>query len=317
MESFYKFMSIDTLEQFLEEPLLRVTPSWEQNDPYEFPPIHKEITPNLNHLHGAIALSSRLDSAPMWAHYAKNHTGVAIEILVDRNNPFRTLALMNTPATHSDYNFYDVEYIDLKNDIDLNNTKRHHNYIIKDKAWSYENESRFILPFTSINKILATGEGISLIEQALEKSVGKEKISLDEYTIRQGSKDDYQIDKTKNDLYKITDVQLSILLALDTEKLSSIFSTAKNNSVMFFTQIDRGTPGMDHGSIGRIIAGKNTDLERLDIILKSSFSDIVNRYSPIGGNIENVYISYWDRENLTFEEKPFNGYQSIKAISKG
>ena len=95
-------MPFSTLLKFIDDPCLRVTPSYCQNDPFEFGYTEQDID-QLNaksgnrrlgsehrdyaKLHGIVSLCSSKSDILMWTHYADKHKGAAVELLVDRENP--------------------------------------------------------------------------------------------------------------------------------------------------------------------------------------------------------------------------------------
>lgn len=95
-------MPISLFHQFLEDPCLRLTPSFCQNDPFEFGFTEKNISElgtlynrkglgkrleSFSKFHGIISLSATCTNIPMWAHYANNHIGFAVELEIDGTNP--------------------------------------------------------------------------------------------------------------------------------------------------------------------------------------------------------------------------------------
>ncbi len=122
---------------------------------------------------GVFSLSSIADNQPMWAHYAGNHTGLAIGFSTtngaDLGNPMRTLKvkyhdekpkfdghLLNTLTIHQEFGHQvsDVRFA-------LDDPLVQASLSTKPSAWSYEKEWRYVREKSGL--IDAPGEIVSVI----------------------------------------------------------------------------------------------------------------------------------------------------------
>lgn len=166
-------MSEKAALSFIKQPLLRVSPSHQLNDPFEFLPsavtqktLKKRFSNNIKEfmdLHGVLCLSETPDNLLMWSHYADNHKGAVIEFIIDENDPF-SLFCIDYVAKLSDAKFGKISYKKDRNYLGSSSTDntrsiREHYAFIKSKEWEYEKEHRFVFPFSSISHELnAVGE---------------------------------------------------------------------------------------------------------------------------------------------------------------
>ncbi|TVV44388.1 DUF2971 domain-containing protein [Thalassolituus sp. C2-1] len=275
-ERLYKFMNMDVFKSFLEIPRLRVTPSWEQNDPFEFFNGESTNCTDMRNLHGAISLCSNLYSAPMWAHYADNHRGVVVEILVNKKNPWSIFSKSYMPPEDSDFGFYEVIYRNLP----YNFSHATEKYIVKDRSWSYEHEQRFIVPFTYINGLITTKTSINKIEE----------ITGRRYKWRQ--------ERDDSEFYETDQTLVSDLVNIDPNLLLRIFLESRNNNTMFFLNLNTGIPGSSTGCLGKIYAGYKTDTDELREIINKSHSYASNIYQSItSNNYQNIEKIHWNPEH--------------------
>lgn len=195
----------------------------------------------MRNLHGAISLCSNLYSAPMWAHYADNQRGVAVEILVNKENPWSIFSKSYMPPEDSDFEFYEVIYKNLPYNFAHSTEK----YIVKDISWSYEHEKRFIVPFTYINGITTRKKSINKIGNITGKNYKWRRVT----------------DRSK--FYETDQAIASDLVIIDPSMLLRIFLESSNNNTMLFLNLNIGTPGSSTGCLGKIYPGYNTDIKSL------------------------------------------------------
>ncbi|MCK0716464.1 DUF2971 domain-containing protein [Chromohalobacter sarecensis] len=265
---------MDIFESFCHDPCFRMTPSWDQNDPKEFAikntPAIKEAEErfgenarydlkNYLNLHGIISLCNSLTIPYMWDKYGDEGRGVAVSIEIDEEKPFLIFSNSNdtgyslthdrgflySPVRYTDIPDEDLAYFSIDPFIETH-------LVTKEKhKWEVENETRFILPFDFLSKILATQRG-------------KEKITriLCQHNI-------YPAKFKKSTLngihYKLDE---AYMYCITIEALSAIWKSSKENDIMFFSRIDTGIPGTTHGTIKKITLGENADKERFFNILK-------------------------------------------------
>lgn len=104
--------------------------------------------------HRICALSERVDSILMWGHYAKSHTGFAIEYDFTPSENVRDVSRYLWPVIYSD-KLYDVSYIfdNLKSDDHgFNNFFDVVASLHKGIDWAYEHEWRLIIPDGDVNR---------------------------------------------------------------------------------------------------------------------------------------------------------------------
>lgn len=92
------------------------------------------------------SLSERNDSLPMWAHYAENHAGFAMEFNF-RELPISDIAVRSVwPVIYSERLFDASEFIAESITGDFNNLFGIAGAIHKSSDWSYEKEWRIVVP---------------------------------------------------------------------------------------------------------------------------------------------------------------------------
>lgn len=122
--------------------------------------------------HGVISLTESPDNLLMWSHYAEDHQGVVIELDIDQSDPFQLFNVAHI-ATSSDAMFDKVNYRK-KRPYDglflaasIQEIAKHY-YLTKSDEWMYEKEWRYIIPFTSANRVYVdtkNKEGMALLKQ--------------------------------------------------------------------------------------------------------------------------------------------------------
>ncbi len=191
MPILHKFMSMDIFESFCYDPCFRVTPNWDQNDPNEF---HIDETPAIKeaeerfgkkakedlreymNLHGIVSLCNNLSIPYMWREYADKNRGVAVSVEINEESPFSLFSKAVSPGLSLKFErgflYSPVNYTDMPSkhlmEFEVESFLKCH-LAMKQQKWGIENESRFILPFDFISKILANQEGLKKINNILSK----------------------------------------------------------------------------------------------------------------------------------------------------
>lgn len=315
MPRLYKYMPMSTLLKFMQDPSLRITPCHCQNDPFEFGFSKNDIEQlnslaperaigshikNFSQRHGVIALSSDYENICMWAHYADNHKGAVVEILVDESDPFSSFLFPNYvfTRTSSDLHFDNVNYArsrSLDDVIRLPAEKiRLHYYFTKYERWSPESEYRFIVPFDAVNKIVCTK---SVVEE-LKRITGD---NCDFF---------YAMSGKEPQMYVVQGVQLEAL-TMDTGKfaiLEALWNLSNGTNVMFFARLARG---VSSGSIGRICFGVNANLtEFMKNIENSSVEAIYKNYvNFLDGSLHSLFQATVDVNSYKLKFTPITRRQ--------
>ena len=162
----YKYLDITGAKCMIGNSDLQFTNATQLNDPFDCHPslidheknidenspwpkeclIEKEINDakNLRNRTWLCSLSKECDSASMWEHYCKRHTGVCIGLDMER---VKASLPKWCGQIHMEPYFLDVEYQDFKQ-----LEYRYHpffpqyaQWVTKDKAWAYEQEVRIII----------------------------------------------------------------------------------------------------------------------------------------------------------------------------
>lgn len=286
----YKYLSEEVALKFIKNPLLRLTPSWGLNDPFECnlssytrSQLNKidnysnrdEAVDHFMHSHGVISLTETYDNLLMWSHYGDNHKGAVIEFLVDDKNPFKLFNTTNIPRS-SDYIFNKVNYRKwrgFKGYIEANHQSlssiREHYYLTKSDEWIYEKEHRFLLPSCSATNVISKNPS-----SQLAREIANEK---------------------------------GIFSLFDQEKRLKLYQESRHNDLLFFLQVNANF-------IGRIFLGCNADLERYKTTMEES--ELIGNYcnrtysSSITNKFNGVELAKIDPERfeLTFSplEDPVN-----------
>ncbi|WP_198155384.1 DUF2971 domain-containing protein [Moritella sp. JT01] len=163
-------MSQDVALKFISNPVLRVTPRWALNDPFECK-LANTTNEQLNSLngsddlnihfesfmglHGIVSLSETPDNLLMWSHYAQEHKGAVVEFFIDETDPLSIFNISKCPIS-SDAKLGKVNYRKRRNypfNVDAESLEpiRTHYYLTKSDEWIYEKEHRFIIPATEAN----------------------------------------------------------------------------------------------------------------------------------------------------------------------
>lgn len=185
----FKYLSPYVSGKFIKDPWLRITPRSSLNDPFEVAiteltksslssldgmPLGESLANQLSKFmdgHGIVSLTETHDNLLMWSHYAENHKGLVVELDIDENLPFE---LFNSYiAESSDAVFDKVNYrkkrsykdsISAASIRDISN----HYYLTKSDEWIYEKEWRYIIPFTSENRVMVNTrneEGLAILAE--------------------------------------------------------------------------------------------------------------------------------------------------------
>lgn len=288
-------MPISLFHQFIEDPCLRLTPAFCQNDPFEFGFTDKNVSElgtlynrkdlgkrleSFSKLHGIISLSATCSSIPMWAHYANNHTGFAVELEIDDTNPENLFINSTSPylkPKSSDFLFDEVSYekerginSNLEN-LDFEEIRRHY-YFTKAKAWQYEKEFRFILPFTWINRIQFIGK----------KGYQKAKRYLSDDKIRCINPD------CNNDEQKKYEVSiLQIIVSGGFELLEDLWINSNESDTLFLCRLNSSPDGISSTEkLGNILLGQNCDIEKVVGYIKKDIHR--NYYDMINDEVFNI-----------------------------
>jgi hypothetical protein len=272
-------MPFSTLLKFMDDPCLRVTPCYCQNDPFEFGYTAQDIDQlndksgirNLGNelrkyskLHGIVSLCSSKSDILMWTHYADKHKGAVVEFHVDRENPQSLFAnstgLYSPPFNFSDFIFDKVNYKkkrhypNFEKPIDMDAVRKHY-YFTKAKQWKIEQEYRFIIPCTWINRILFS-----------EKGYQKAKIILDEFPellscIHQ------EDNNNPNKTYELS--ALSYITAVNPQALFHLWNESDGVDIMFFIRLNTFS-GDGPRRIDRIYLGCLSNVEDLISYLRNN-----------------------------------------------
>ncbi|KZN14449.1 hypothetical protein OA79_06210 [Marinomonas sp. TW1] len=133
--------------------------------------------------HGVISLTESPDNLLMWSHYAEDHQGIVIELDIDQLDPFQLFNVAHI-ATSSDAMFDKVNYRK-KRPYDgsflatsVQEIAKYY-YLTKSDEWMYEKEWRYIIPFTSANRVYVdtkNEKGMALLRQ---KGIDSPKVEND------------------------------------------------------------------------------------------------------------------------------------------
>lgn len=228
---------------FIKNNMLRVTPAWSLNDPFEcrlssstckqlnsidgnF--IRSFFQENLMDSHGIISVTETPDNLLMWSHYADEHKGVVVEFIIDENDPFEMFNTNPIPK-YSDAVFEKVNYRKLRNypfPVNKQNLKsiRDHYYLTKSDEWIYEKEHRFIFPATALVGVIPN-------EDHDKRNMTYEHLGV------YHDRDD-----------------LSLINTLHPDNIARAWKSSRDTGAMFFVPINSN-------NIGRIIIGCNANLK--------------------------------------------------------
>jgi len=193
--TFYKYTP--HIEQFLKKPMLRATPAYALNDPFELKidRHNAEILGNDQYFTayqltrtGVISLCETKDNLQMWSHYADEHRGGVIEFtfeLKTYNQNIKTTNFFINVAANN-FKFDSVKYCDSRelepNDYEMpsyekkEQLKKHLSFI-KAKSWGNEKEHRFVCELTSANSVSLQRPSSDKKLDALKDKLNELKIS--------------------------------------------------------------------------------------------------------------------------------------------
>ncbi|WP_104029329.1 DUF2971 domain-containing protein [Vibrio jasicida] len=287
MIKIYKYMSEKAAISFIKNQMIRITPAWSLNDPFECK-LSNSTCKQLNsiggnfmrsHLledfmdrHGIVSLTETPDNLLMWSHYADEHKGVVVEFIIDENDPFEMFNTTHIPKS-SDAVFKKVNYRKLRNypfTVNEQNFKsiRDHYYLTKSDEWIYEKEHRFIFPATALVGVIPN-------ENHDKRNMTYEHLGVCH------DKDD-----------------LSLINALHPENITRAWKSSRDTEAMFFVPINSR-------KIGRIIIGCNADLNRYKEVMIEAEKNESNR--KFACSIFNEFIGvevaklHPDKFELSFE----------------
>ncbi|WP_417560490.1 DUF2971 domain-containing protein [Marinomonas sp.] len=303
----YKYMDDSTALKFLDDPYFRITPRLALNDPFEVllsgvtseqlntlsiqhnNELNNNFSTYFNNFmssHGVISLSESYDNLLMWAHYAKDHKGLVIELDIDDINPFSIFNSYNIPKS-SDACFTKVNYRKERHYTDnitpekIERDVALHYYRTKSDEWIYEKEWRFIVPFNVANKILVN-LNIKGSKQALEYL----NISLDK----------------KSGVVDITN-QVNKADPAELKKLAVVFTNSHKNGFIFLV-------GLNEKKLRRLFLGINSNLDEIAPKLAHAFNSPYITYKSI---IDDCYQGvYQATQHPNRFELVFNLFQGNK-----
>ena len=308
-------MSMDVLLKFLDDPCLRVTPSFCQNDPFEFGYSEKDIEKldlisrdkrlgrdlkDFSDWHGIVSLASNNSNIMMWSHYANNHTGAVVELIIDEDRPqslFVNSAVGgNYKPSHSDFSFGKVDYNHERgcNDIesfgDIESIKKHY-YFTKAEQWKLEGEYRFITPFNWINRVLLNHNGFMKARRILKEN--SDGITC----LNKGDPEGHRV-------YELSSSYVFTLSGLNPGLLLELWKASNANEIMFLIRLNSGFSGHSTGGIGKIFLGCQSNDDAFISELNNGQGLHCNYYNLSNGNLRNVFKGDIDKNKykLIFEE---------------
>ncbi len=323
-------MPFTTLLKFIDDPCLRVTPSYCQNDPFEFGYSEQDIDQlntrsgnkklgnelrDYSKLHGIVSLCSSKSDILMWSHYADKHKGAVVELHIDRNHP-ESLFVNSTgeyspPFNYSDFIFDKVNYKkkrhypEIERDINLDSVRKHY-YFTKAKQWKLEQEYRFIIPFTWINRVLFSQNGYQ-----------KAKVILGEDS-RSISCLNQQDRNNPNNIYELNPGALEYITAVNIEALAKLWIESNETDTLFLIRLNCGTPGCNTGQIGRIYLGCQSSVKDFISYLKNNDHELLSiaeNYYNFQGNSSDIYKGTIDDNEykITFSEEAVCVYDNKRS----
>lgn len=316
-------MPFSTLLKFIDDPCLRVTPSYCQNDPFEFGYTDQDIDQlnaksgsrrlgselrDYSKLHGIVSLCSSKSDILMWTHYADKHKGAVVELHVDTNNPqslfVNSTGLYSPPFNYSDFIFDMVNYKEkrhypnLEKNIDIDVVRKHY-YFTKAKQWEREQEFRFIIPFTWINRVLFSQNGYQ-----------KAKVILNEFP-ESISCLNHEDNNNPTKIYELT--ALEYITAVNIQALANLWIESNETDILFLIRINSGLPGGSTGQIGRIYLGCQSNVEDFISYLRNNNHgplSIAENYYDFQGNSSGIYKGKIDdnKYKIVFRKETFCVY---------
>ncbi|WP_164918626.1 DUF2971 domain-containing protein [Photobacterium chitinilyticum] len=312
----YKYMSPELAEKFIKRPLLRITPAFCLNDPFEvsIPQVvlndmkneiiygrESKFENDLNRYmlsHGIISLSATNDNLLMWSHYAKNHEGFVVEILIDQNDEFSIFNTMHVPKS-SDASLCKVSYeenrlLPYQFDVNSFNEARNYYYATKFLDWEYEREYRFIYPCISATVLI-------LDTKNLKYNSVVEKLKLNPPEVSAGRYREVNIkmleigwaDAGNNGNHQFYNALIDVWL------------DSKENGAIFLVELSSK-------AIGKVFVGARANVNEFERWFKceDTLSD-VNYYCYITESYVNVMEAKLDLDNFSVEFSPFNVADSV------
>jgi len=292
-------MPFPILSKFLEDPCLRLTPSYCQNDPFEFGFSESDINAldsiyrvenlgsklrDYSNLHGIISLTSSKNNIQMWSHYADSHKGAVVELLIDDSAP-QTLFVNSTgpyapPFRFQDFMFEKVNYSKTRhynnssNEISIEAVRKHY-YFTKAREWIKEDEYRFIIPLTWINRIVFNENGLSKAKEVL----GSYSDSI------------FKLDSSdkKHTVYELNPASIEYICTVETSLLVDLWWNSTWADTAFLIRLDSGLPGGSSGQVSKIFLGYNASVD--DFI-----RDLENKRHDGGMSIHDNYIDIMSGE---------------------
>lgn len=209
MTVFYKFMPLR--KEFFEDPLLRLTPPYALNDPFDSKPssfaiskkinflfegkgrksqiahYKKSISDNINRF-GIISLTKDPKNILMWSHYASEHHGMVIGIDCDSstfkfhdnysshcktktNKPLKVLYSRYRPSENIPDSAIYEYYDDNFNRLFM---------LTKSRCWSYEKEYRYLISLWEADAAIAKCNDLEWLESC-DKRIKISKVSNENY----------------------------------------------------------------------------------------------------------------------------------------
>lgn len=165
---FYHYTSWDNFKKICESGKFKLSKLGESNDPFEFLPPFEHGADRRRwdkfrsvSIFASVSLSTRMSSPPMWAHYAKNHTGVCLAFRIPIQRSFKGLVMSTFHLDEDVLSFMFNDHILAK--MIYKNTRPAIDYnferplcirfkkavyeamIYKSSDWSYENEFKLFV----------------------------------------------------------------------------------------------------------------------------------------------------------------------------
>lgn len=300
------------IESFVKNPMLRCTPAYELNDPFELQPNQQTLDnfsnnysgsylpsdiPSLikNHTSsaGVISLSETKSNLLMWSHYANEHRGAVIEftfdVQFDKDSKLLQRGFLST-AFDNKYLFNRVKYrLEREPDNDffltpgyglLSELKEHLSFT-KAEAWSYEKEHRFICDLDCADVVCIEDS------EDIRKTLDSESIDY----VQSELKDNWLhlLNFTKFSSGKYFTIDLN--KRLKNAQLCSTFRE-ENKSIFHFYEINPN-------SVTGIFLGCRTSVDTQNSLLRDR--SLNSRFSNLKGNIEKAKLCT-NRYEMSFEK---------------
>lgn len=126
---------------------------------------------------GILCLTTKPDNLLMWAHYAKSHTGMVIELDGKHdffhqtfNEPFNPTGIDEDLS--KDYGYLKrVQYSPIRPSITVSSVKSFDSFLIKGQDWAYEEEWRMLMPTANAQKSYKDKQGIDIFLYSVPSEV--------------------------------------------------------------------------------------------------------------------------------------------------